>query len=155
MQRANVVIGRKVLVFVVVILDAEHDGAIPPGGGVQIAEHVIPRPDVGAGHTGVAEDISGLGGEFVGEARRIRKARIAQSRHQVVAVLGLRPLFVPQNQLKASRGRVHLQNRGIKWRAEDQAIEGEEAQEGKRQRQDKAAACLWRCAWRCWTWRCH
>ena len=146
MQRANVVIGRKVLVFVVVIPDAEHDGAVPPGGGVQIAKHVIPRPDVGAGHTGVAEDISGLGGQFVSEARRIRKARIAQSHHQVVAVLGLRLLFRPQNQLKVSGGRVHLQNRRIEWRAEEQAVEGEEAQEGKRQRQAEAAALLVQCA---------
>jgi hypothetical protein len=79
---------------------------------------------------------------LVRQLRRIRKPRIAQSDHQVVAVPCLRLLFPLQRQLKDSGGRVHLQDRRIKWRAEEQPIQGEEAQEGKEQRQDGAATRL-------------
>ena len=154
MQCADVVIGREELVFVVVIRHPEHDGAIPPGRRVEIAQHVEPRSHVGARHARVPENISGLRCHLVRQARQIRKARIAQSDHQVVAVQCLRLLFPPQRQLEDSRGRVHLQNRRIKWRAEKQPIQGEEAQEGKRQRQAAPPALLVQCAWKP-RWRCH
>jgi hypothetical protein len=132
MQCANVVIGREELVFVVVIGHPEHNRAIAPGARVQIAEHVVPRSNVGARHAGVPKNISGLRRQFVRQARRIRKTRIAQRDHQVIAVQSLRLLLSLQSQLEGSGRRIRLQDRWIKWRAEEQPIQGKEAQAGQR-----------------------
>ena len=87
-------------VLVVVIVDAEDDGAIPVARGIEIAEHVVPRAGVGAGDPGAAEGEPGSGGLLVGHARIVGEARVAQGDDEVAAVPRLGLLLAPQDEFE-------------------------------------------------------
>ena len=61
-QRANVVVVVFVGVLIVVVVDAEDDGAIAVGGRIQIAQHVVPGARIAPGAAGAAEYVSRLRG---------------------------------------------------------------------------------------------
>ena len=112
-------------VLVVVIHHAEYDGAIPVAGGVEIAEHVVPGAGVGAGDSGVAEDESGGRRLFIGHARIVREARVAQGDDEITAVAGLRGLLAPQDQLEDSGRRIGFEDGRVETGAKNKCIQHE------------------------------
>ena len=92
-------------VLIVVVVDAEDDGAIAVARGIEIAEHVVPRAGVGTGHSGAAEGEPGGGRLLVGHARIVGEARVAQGDDEVAAVARLGLLLAPQDQFEDVRWR--------------------------------------------------
>ena len=100
-------------VLVVVVVDAEDDGAIAVSAGIEVAQHVVPGAGIAARGAGAAEDVSGFRSQLVGLARKVGEAGVAERHDQVVAIFRLASPLAAEGHFRTLRSTSSAPPRGI------------------------------------------